>query len=68
MPFDLPDHINAWTAADNTVLEAAILAAVRQGGRVTISAAPPGTQTPRDRAAIAKAGPRSALTICSKAA
>ena len=56
MPFDVPDYIKAWTTADNGVLEAAIVAAVRQGGKVTVTAAPAGAETPRDRAAIAKAG------------
>jgi TolB-like protein len=56
IPFDLPEHIPAWTADDDRVLAAAILAALRQAGDVTISAAPAGTETPRDRAAIARAG------------
>ena len=56
IPFDLPDYITAWTPADNDVLEAAIVAALRQDAKVTIAAAPSGTETPRDRAAIARVG------------
>ena len=57
MPFDLPDYITAWTPADNVVLESAIVGAVRQGGHVSIATAPPGAETPRDRAAIASLAP-----------
>jgi TolB-like protein len=56
MPFDVPDHLEAWTADDSRVLETAILTATQKSNRFRISAAPRGTETPRDRAAIAKTG------------
>jgi TolB-like protein len=56
MPFDVPDHIETWAADDTKVLETAILTATQKNNRFRISAAPRGTETPRDRAAIAKAG------------
>jgi TolB-like protein len=55
IPFDMPDHVPAWTAEDETVLEAAILAALRREAAVTVSTAPSTTETPRDRVAIARA-------------
>jgi TolB-like protein len=56
IPFDLPEHIAAWTAADGRVLDTEIVAALRQAEDVTILAAPPGTETPRDRVEIARVG------------
>ena len=56
IPFDIPEHLAAWTRADEAVLEMAILAALKQRDVATFSAAPPGIETPRDRAAIAQVG------------
>lgn len=56
IPFDVPEHLAAWTAADTTVLETAIVTTLRQRAVVTVSTAPPGIDTPRDRAAIAQVG------------
>src|SRR5688500_8844317 len=56
IPFDMPEHIPAWTADDERILEAAIVAALRQNNTLTVSTAPAGIETPRDRATIAQVG------------
>ena len=54
IPFDMPEHIPAWTAADERVLEAAIVSTLRRNDALTVSAAPTDIETPRERAAIAQ--------------
>ena len=58
IPFDMPEHIPAWTSADERVLEAAIVAALQQNDSLAVSTAPAGIETPRDRPAIAQVARR----------